>query len=143
MKLTKRNSSLMPNVWNQLHDDDWFRLPDTFKQGASMPAINIKDNENEFIVELAVPGMKRDDFKVDVDNDLLTISAEEKNERIEEDATYTRREFSYSSFKRSFNLPELVDEDNITANYKDGVLGVVIPKKEEAKPKPPKSIEIA
>ncbi|MCW9037889.1 Hsp20/alpha crystallin family protein [Altibacter sp.] len=144
MKLMKRHENLFPNMWSPFNDDDWFRLPDTFKSGTSAPAVNILENEDDFKVEMAVPGMKKEDFNIDLENNLLTISAEEQseNETKGQDGSYTRREFNYSAFKRSFTLPDSVDGEKIAASYTDGVLNITIPKKEEAKPKPPKKIAI-
>ena len=106
--------------------------------------MNISENESGFQLDLAVPGMKKDDFKIELDNNILTISAEVKNEKEETNENgYSRREFSTSSFSRSFTLPEnKVSENSIKANYENGVLSVSLPKKEEAKPKAAKMIEI-
>lgn len=140
----KRNEGLFPSLLNGFNDEDWFKFPDTFKYGTSAPATNIIENEDNFEVALAVPGMKKKDFNIDLNNNLLTISAEVKDENEEksEDGKYTRREFNYSSFRRSFTLPDTVEANKIVATYNDGVLGITIPKKEEAKPKPPKRIAI-
>ena len=145
MKLMKRNDAFFPTVWEDFFDRDWFNTPSIAHTGVSVPAVNIKESDEGFGVEMAVPGMKKEDFKVDLDHNLLTISAEEKSEESEKDAEgkYTRREFNYRSFKRTFTLPESADAEKIQATYKDGVLAINIPKKEEAKPKPVKMIEIA
>jgi HSP20 family protein len=96
-------------------------------------------------VEMAAPGMKKDDFQIELDNNVLTIRSESKNEKEEKDGEiYTRREFSYRSFQRSFNLNnEVVDNTKIKATYQDGLLHLVLPKKEEAKPKPARTIKIS
>lgn len=126
--------------------DDFFRdwsatnFSDT---NTTLPAVNIKENENEFKVEVAVPGMDKSDFKIDLDNNVLTISSEKTNENQEKNENYTRKEYSYQSFKRSFTLPKtIVDSEKIAANYKNGELIIVIPKREEAKPVPARLIEI-
>ncbi|CAN5339920.1 Hsp20/alpha crystallin family protein [soil metagenome] len=113
--------------------------------GTTVPAVNIKENKDNFEVEVAAPGMKKDDFKIHLDNNLLTISSESNFENEENnEGEYSRKEFSYQSFQRSFTLPkEVVDADNIKAKYSDGVLKLSIPKKEEAKQKPPRMIEIS
>ena len=108
----------------------------------SVPAVNIKDNTDGFELELAVPGMKKDDFTVEVDNDVLTISSEIESEKEEKDENYTRREFSFTSFKRAFTLPDTVDGSKIDAKYKDGILKLTLPKKQEALPKPKRLIKI-
>ena len=92
---------------------------------------------------MAVPGFKKSDFKIGLENEKLSISAEIKVEEGEKEANFTRKEFSYESFKRTFILPETVDEGAINANYNNGILTVSIPKKEEAKPKPARTIEIS
>lgn len=96
------------------------------------PATNIRETDKEFQIEVAAPGLKKDDFHIDIENGMLTISSEKKEEKEEKDENYTRREYNYSSFQRSFQLPESVREDDINASYKDGVLMLTIPKKEEA-----------
>ncbi len=146
MKLIKRNNPYQPTfptIWDDFFGKDLlnFESPNVFK---SHPAVNISENDNHFKIELAAPGLKKEDIKIEIDNDLLAISYEHKEEKSEEEkGKYTKKEFSYSSFKRSFNLPEdIVDADAINAKYDNGVLVLTIPKKEEAQPKPVKSIEI-
>jgi len=145
MKLTKRNDGLFPNLLNTFYDDDWFKMPDTFKMGTSAPAVNILDHDEHFEVDLAVPGMRKEDFTIDLEKNILTISAENKfeNEEKDEKENYTRREFNYSAFKRSFTLPDTVEGEKISATYNNGVLSITVPKKEEAKPKPPIAIEVS
>lgn len=111
--------------------------------GASVPAINIKKSENGFELELAAPGLAKADFNIEINDGTLTISSESKSEKVdsEDDGQYTRREFSYSSFTRSFSLPAEVDEDKVKATYEDGILKVAIPNSEE-KIQKPKQIEI-
>ncbi|MEW2921467.1 MULTISPECIES: Hsp20/alpha crystallin family protein [Flavobacteriaceae] len=140
MSLVKRNSLFFPSVMNDFMGPDWFG--GTEKWNTSVPAVNIKDNEKGFELELAVPGMKKDDFTVEVDNDVLTISSEIKSENEETKENYTRKEFSYSSFKRAFTLPETVDGSKIDAKYEDGILKLTLPKKQEALPKPKRLISI-
>lgn len=109
-----------------------------------MPKVNIVEDNDNFRVEVAAPGMKKDDFHVELDNDMLTISSEvtHESEDNHNDQRYNRKEFSYHSFKRSFYLPNTVESDKIEAKYNDGILSLVIPKKEEAKRKPVKKISI-
>ena len=110
----------------------------------STPAVNIKEEGERFLVELAAPGMKKEDFQIDIDHNVLTISAETKQEEEHKDEKghYTRKEFNYSAFKRAFTLPETVESDRIEASYIDGLLSIHIPKREEAKQKPVRSIAI-
>lgn len=100
-----------------------------------IPAVNIAENENEFHIELAVPGLKKEDFKINLEQDQLTISAERKSESTEQDESkkYNRLEYNYSSFMRSFTLPESADHSKIEAEYRDGILFVSIARKDEAK----------
>lgn len=141
----RRNDVLLPSLWEDFFDRDWFNVPSAAQGNTSVPAVNIKETEEGYAIEMAAPGMNKDDFKVDLDHNLLTISAETKSEESDKDAEgkYTRREFNYRSFKRTFTLPETADGEKIHAAYKEGVLAIDIPKKEEAKPKPAKLIEIS
>jgi HSP20 family protein len=109
----------------------------------SAPAVNISETADKFNVELAVPGLEKTDFKVEVENGVLSISAEKKSEVKDETSRFTRKEFSYSSFSRSFTLPEHVQAESITAEYTNGVLKLSIPKKEEAKQKAAHEIKIS
>jgi HSP20 family protein len=141
MSLVKRNNVMFPSLMNEILRPDWFGGVDNFKD--SVPAANIKETETEFLLELAIPGRKKEDFNVEIDNDILTISSEVKSEENKEDEGYTRREFTFSSFKRVFSLPETISLDKINATYEDGILKFILPKKEEALPKPKRLIEIA
>ncbi len=118
--------------------NDFERVAPAHQQ--SFPAVNVLESEDAFQIELAAPGLKKEDFKVKIHENTLTISTEKTTETT---GKYTRREFNFSTFKRSFTLPKTVDGEQIVATYTDGVLGLVLPKKEEAKPKEPRSIEIA
>lgn len=132
---------LMSSIFDDFYRD-WSttNFSDT---NTSLPAVNIKENDHEFIVEVAVPGMDKNDFKIDLDNNILTISSEKVNNNQEQKYNYTRREYSYQSFKRSFTLPKnIVDSEKIKARYNAGELVIEIPKKEEAKPIPARLIEI-
>jgi HSP20 family protein len=149
--LVRTNGNLFPAIPSLLNDfftDDWFNssLANWKSSGTSLPAVNVRETNDDFMIEVAAPGMKRDDFKVELDNNVLTISSqrEENNEEKDKDGAYTRREFSYQSFQRSFTLPEnKVEGDKIAARYVDGILQVTVPKKEEAKVKPAKQISVS
>jgi len=147
MTLIRRNE-LFP-TWSRFFNDffdkdllDWsdkhFSTTNT-----TLPAVNIKENDNGFDVEMAVPGMKKEDFKINLENNVLCISSEKKIENESNEDTYSKKEFSYQSFSRSFTLPNSADESKIKAKYENGILVISIPKKEEAKPKPPKVINIS
>lgn len=100
--------------------------------GSRVPAVNIRETDKSFVLEVAAPGFDKGDFNVNVENDLLTISAKKETKKEEEEKGYTRREFSYSSFSRSFTLPDSVNADNIKGTYNNGILTVELPKKPEA-----------
>jgi len=145
-----RSNSLNPAL-NNFFDDffakDLFDWNDKNFSGtdSTLPSVNVKQTDNEFEIELASPGIKKQDFKIELDKNLLTISAEQKEEREEKNKNekYTRREFNYRSFSRSFTLPaDVVQSDKIEAEYKDGILHITIPKNERAKPQPAKSIAV-
>ncbi|MCB0462419.1 MAG: Hsp20/alpha crystallin family protein [Flavobacteriaceae bacterium] len=115
-----------------------------FNTGITLPAVNVLDTANDYLVEMAVPGLKKSDFDINIDNHVLSISAEVKSEYEDvENESFTRREFGYSSFKRTFTLPESVETDKISAKYEDGILKVTLPKREEAKKKPLKNIKVS
>lgn len=111
--------------------------------GNSLPAVNVKETEKGFHLEVAAPGMKKDDFKIELDNNILGISSEMNDEKTEEKDKYTRREFKYSSFRRTFTLPDDVDAENISANYQDGVLKIDIPHLKKEQKANSKLIEIS
>ena len=121
--------SMMEDFWNT---DRFFDKP-LFK-GEALPAVNIRETKNNYKLEVAAPGFKKDDFKVATENGLLTISAETKTEQNEEKDNYTRREFSCSSFVRTFTLPENVIEDDINATYNDGLLKIELKKNAKSLP---------
>jgi HSP20 family protein len=150
MKLTRFSNNLVP-AFPSLIDRffegdlmDWnnFNFAGT---NATLPAVNVRENDDEITIELAAPGLRKEDFKLDYDNGRLTISAEKEEKFEEKDGEkITRREFSYSSFQRSFSVPEtVVNVEKITAKYSDGILKLTLPKREEVKPKPAKQIKIS
>ncbi len=128
---------------DQFLNDAVFNWRNEMNGGNEVPKVNIFETDEEFRVEMAAPGMKREDFHVELDNDTLRIWSEIEDKKEEKKESYTRREFSYESFTRSFHLPNSVEADKIKAKYEDGLLRLVIPKKEEAKRKPPKTIKIS
>lgn len=132
MKLIKRNDDWgFPSVWEDFFNNDFFNFPSVMSKGRTIPAVNISENDKDFVVELAAPGMKKSDFNINLERNVLTISSEMKDETKEEGKQFTRKEFSYQSFQRSFTLPESVDQDKIDASYSDGVLKITLHKKEE------------
>jgi HSP20 family protein len=140
-----RRNGLLPSTPSFFDDTvlrDIFGWDSWSNQGSTLPKVNILETNEAFRVEMAAPGMKKEDFHVELDNDTLTIQSEISTENTDENASFTRREFSYQSFKRSFYLPNTVEAEKIKAKYNDGILSLEIPKKEEAKRKPVKSISI-
>jgi len=121
------------NPFNDVFDSI---LNDTFisdKLVSRTPAVNIAENDNGFEIELAVPGLKKEDFKINLDKNVLSVSAEKKTEENAENKKYSKHEFSYNSFVRSFTLPDTADHSKIDADYTDGVLTLSVAKREEAK----------
>lgn len=141
----RRTSRLYPSFLEDFFDDNWSGVANRADTGTRIPAVNVREKDDTFEIQVAAPGMKRDDFKINVENNVLSVSAEEKSKKEDkhDEENFTRREFSYTSFRRSFSLPSSVDADSINAKYDNGILVVSLPKKEEAKPKPPKQIEIS
>lgn len=135
--------NLFTDKWlSDFFDNDRFFDSDWMKRLQVVPAVNVKEQEKEFEIEMAVPGMKKKDFNISVENGLLTISSEKKEEREEENDRCTRREFSYTNFTRSFTLPENVNPDKVEARYEDGMLRIAIAKKMLTAEKPLKTIEV-
>lgn len=114
--------------WNQ-----WFDDSGLVRRVASMPAVNIAENNDHYTVTLAAPGLKKEDIKIDMDGNMLTISSEKEETKEDRNDKYTRKEYNYSSFSRSFTLPEDIKLDAIDASYQNGELKIVLPRKEEAK----------
>ncbi|WCT14454.1 Hsp20/alpha crystallin family protein [Mucilaginibacter jinjuensis] len=128
----KRPNSLMPGVneiFESIFDDTFF----SDRMIARVPAVNISETENSYHVELAAPGLKKEDFKLNLEQNNLAIAVDQAAEQNDNQKNYTKREYSYSSFVRSFTLPEGADHSNIEASYTDGVLKIDIAKREEAK----------
>jgi len=140
MSIVKRNNLIFPSLMNEILKPDWFGGLENYKY--TFPPVNIQETETGFELELSVPGRKKEDFNVEIDEQILTITSETKKEEEVKEENYTRKEFSYSSFKRSFTLPVTVNEEGIKASYENGILRFTLPKTEEALPKPKRLIEI-
>ncbi|MFN3756082.1 MAG: Hsp20/alpha crystallin family protein [Flavobacterium sp.] len=143
MTLVKTNNRLtFPSLIEELFKPDW--MGGMERMNLNVPAVNIKETDTSYVVELAAPGKRKEDFNIELEDSVLTISTETKSEKDEKDneGRYTRREFSYSSFKRAFTLPDTVNDFEINASYENGVLHITLPKKEEALPRPKRMIEI-
>jgi HSP20 family protein len=143
MSLIKRSDwpALVNGTWlsdffdDRLFDSDWLR-----KQ--SMPAVNVNESDDRFEIEVAAPGLTKKDFEITVDNNVLTISSEKEEEKEEKEKDYTRREFSYNAFSRSFTMPANVNPEDIKASYENGILKLHVAKKDLAKGKMKKAIEV-
>lgn len=146
MNSLMRSNSNLPSLIENFFGRDMNDLFDTGTPAFhNVPAVNVIEHQDGFRIEVAAPGLKKDDFKLNLNHNNLTISGSQETQKEESDKSgekYTRREFSYSSFQRTFTLPTSVDADNIQATYTDGVLKIDVPKREEAKVKPPRQIEI-
>ncbi len=125
----------MPTVFDDFFKpwNEWFDSGNIWGRTMNIPAVNITETKDDYRVVLAVPGMKKDDFKIDVEGNMLTISSEKEETREEKDKKFTRKEYNYSSFSRSFTLPNEILKDKIEAKYEDGLLKISLPRKEEMK----------
>lgn len=136
-----RTRSMSPNWIEEFFGNDFFNNEPCVK--ASIPSVNVIEDNDNYRIEVAAPGLKKEDFKIELDNKLLKIFSERENDdQNKEGEKILRREFSYCSFKRTFSLPDTVTAEKIKAHHEDGILSVVIPKREEAKIQPVKQIEI-
>ncbi len=141
-----RFSNQFPSLFDRFFDSDMFDWSNRHysNTNTTLPSVNIKEDNDAYHVEMAVPGFEKKDFKIELNNDLLTISSEKRDEKeAKEGDNYSKREFSYQSFCRSFTLPATVENEKIKAKYDKGILHIDIPKREEAKPLPPKVIAIS
>jgi HSP20 family protein len=136
MTLVKFDKEQKNSLVNPFFNDVYSLLNDSFlneKLATRTPAVNIAENDNQFEVELAVPGLSKEDFKINLDKNVLSVSADKKTETVDENKKFTKREYSFNSFSRSFTLPESADQSKIEADYSAGILKLTIAKKEEAK----------
>ena len=143
--IVRRRNYASPSILDDFFNDSY--LPKFFDMNSgisksSSPAVNVEETDKDFRIEVAAPGLEKEDLKVSVDDGVLTISSEQKEEKEDQNENYIRREFGYTSFSRSFTLPEEVDSEKIIAKHKNGVLNVTIPKA-EVKVNPVKEIKIA
>lgn len=142
----KRNHNNLDNFLNEFFTDfeKPFRRPANSGLFKNRPAVNILETNDNFQIELAAPGIRKEDIKIDVDKDVLKISATKTTEKKEgEEKKYTLREFNFSTFERTFTLPETIDNQAINAKFENGILVLTLAKKEEAKPVPPRTIAIS
>jgi HSP20 family protein len=144
--LARRNENYLPSFFERFLNNDLMDWGQTnfSSTNTSLPAVNVKETNDEFVIELAAPGMEKKDFKINFKNNVITISSEREDKKEEKKDNYTRREFSYQSFQRSFTVPEnAIMSDKIEAAYKNGILEIKLPKREEVKPQPEREIKIS
>jgi HSP20 family protein len=140
--LARINRNYVPAYWDDFFNDRVFNNNSPAQRKNISPAVNIIEADNEFKIEVAVPGLTRNDFNIEVEDDVLNIFSVEKETKEDKMPNYTRREFNFSSFKRTFQLPETIDQDQIQASHKEGVLTITLVKKEEEVQNAPKQIEV-
>lgn len=140
MNIVRKTNPLFPSLFDEFFTRDYGI--DLAPRTNHTPAVNITEKDDAFHLELIAPGKDKKDFDVELEEDTLTISTTAENEIAEDSTQFTRREFDYASFSRSFRIPETIDTKNIKANYKNGLLSIVLPKRKEAIPEPKKKIEI-
>ena len=139
-----KKHTMMPSFIDEFFGKDFFNNYPVFgNEKGNIPAVNVMEDYETFKIEVAAPGLEKKDFKVEVKNNVLIISSEKQSQNEENNDKYIRREFSFSSFCRSFSLPNTANSEAIKASHKDGILMIEIPKKEEAKEKPLRNIEIS
>jgi len=143
MTLVRRTNRNFDSLLNEFMGGDFFINQNGMYNGnRSVPAVNVIENDEQYSIELAAVGFKKEDFNIEFNNGKLTISAEAKESKAE--VKYTQREFNYGSFSRTFSVPkQKVNDEGIAASYHSGILNVVLPKREEVKPKPVRKVEIA
>lgn len=140
---TMKNRFRVPGLLDDFFGSDWFNDRSNWDYENNVPAVNISENKDSYEIELAAPGIDKKDFKIDLHNNVLTVSSEKKDENQQKEDNYMRKEFSYCSFSRSFTLPESVNSDKIKADHSNGVLKIHVPKKPEAVEKGPRQISIS
>jgi len=138
----KKPGNSFPTIFDEFMKDFWTDIPGDSGSAGFLPSTNVWEEDNKYNIELSAPGFNKEDIKVEVGNKVMTISGEHKAENEKEEKNYTRKEFSYGSFKRTFTLPENVNADNINAKYENGILKLAIPKK-ETEVKAAKQIEVS
>lgn len=138
-----RTRAAWPNLVDEFVNGDIFPRFFNTEPRYNMPAVNITESKEDFRIDVAAPGLNKDDFKVTLENNVLTVSSEKEEKQEENNERVMRKEFTYCTFSRSFSLPQTVNAEKIRATHKDGILQVVVPKREEAKEKPSREIKIS
>jgi HSP20 family protein len=140
--LARINRNYVPAYWDDFFNDRFFNQVKSTSCTGSNPAVNVSEDDKGYTIEVAAPGIDRKDFSLEIENDVLVISVGKKEGREENKPNFLRREFNYESFKRSFQLPETVDQEKIKATHEAGILKLTLPKKEEEVQKAPRQIEV-
>ena len=139
--IIRKKQSPITGLWSNILDQDFFGMPSYEHAAHTLPKVNVIEDDNGYKIELAVPGFEKNDFNIEIDDDVLSISLDKEIDT--KTTTYNKREFNFGSFKRAFNLPESANSTKISAQYRSGILIIEIPKKEEAKPVPSRMIKVA
>lgn len=140
--LARVNRKYVPMYWDDFFNDRFFNTLEPASRKENSPAVNVTEDEKGYTIELAAPGLSRKDIHLEIDDNVLTISSEFKEHKEEEEKNFLRREFNFRSFKRSFQLPETIDQEQIKATHEDGILSLTLPKREELVQKSPRQIEV-
>ena len=140
--LARINRSYTPAYWDDFFNDNFFNQLNSRNCHGNSPAVNISEDDKGYTIEVAAPGIPRKEFNIEIENDVLTISTEKKESKEEDKQNFLRREFNYRSFKRSFELPETIDQEGIKATHNTGILTLNLPRKEEMVQKAPRHIEV-
>jgi HSP20 family protein len=140
--LARINRNYVPAYWDDFFNDRFFNQVNSTTCNGNNPGVNVSEDDKGYTIEVAAPGIARKDFNLEIENDVLTISTEHKESKEEKKQNFLRREFNYQTFKRSFQLPETVDQEQIKASHESGILTLTLPKKEEVVQKVPRQIEV-
>jgi HSP20 family protein len=140
---TLRTRTALPGLVDEFFNGDIFPRFFEVESRHTMPAVNIVEGKEDYRIEVAAPGLSKDDFRINLENNTLTVSSEKEEKVEEKDEKVMRKEFNYYSFCRSFSLPQTVNSEKIKATHKDGILNIIVPKRDEAKEKPAREIRIS
>jgi len=140
--LARINRNYVPAYWDDFFNDRFYKQFNSSACQTHAPAVNVMEDEKSYQIEVAAPGVQKSDFSLELENDVLTISTEKKEDKQDQKPNYLRREFNFQSFKRSFELPESIDQEGIKASHEAGILIVTLPKREEVVQKVTKQIEV-
>ena len=140
--LARINRNYKPVYWDDFFNDRFFNSVNEGPSKTATPSVNVIEEDKEFVIEVALPGLGREDFNIEVEEDVLSIFSVEKEDKEDKKRNYTLREFTFKNFKRSFQLPDTIDQERIEANHKNGVLSITLHKKEEMVEKAPRQIKI-